>query len=94
MAQLTFNRPILVYRLGEMPIQSCGQSVSAPRGKPGARLNANTELREKCHRSAREAIYRNRPIVDIVLDVRPGPAMRRRASTSASLSAAISGASR
>jgi len=27
------NRPISVYRLGEMPIQSCGQSVSARRGQ-------------------------------------------------------------
>jgi hypothetical protein len=56
------NRPISVYRLGEMPIQSCGQSVGAPRGKAGARLNAHTELRAKRQRSAREAIYRNRPI--------------------------------
>jgi len=31
------NRPISVYRLGEMPIESCGQSVSAPRVKVGAR---------------------------------------------------------
>jgi hypothetical protein len=46
-----------------MPIQSCGQSVSAPRGKAGARLNANTELRAKRQRSVRETIYRNRPIV-------------------------------
>jgi hypothetical protein len=46
-----------------MPIQSCGQNVSAPRGKAGARLNAHTELRAKRQRSAREAIYRNRPIV-------------------------------
>ena len=44
-----------------MPIQSCGQSVSAPRGKAGDRLNAHTELRAKRQRSAREAIYRNRP---------------------------------
>jgi len=56
-----FNRPISVYRLGEMPIQSCGQSVSARRGKEGARLNAHTKLRAKRQRSAREAIYRNRP---------------------------------
>jgi len=56
------DRPISVYRLGEMPIQSCGQSVSAPRGKAGARLNAHTELRAKRQRSARKAIYRNRPI--------------------------------
>jgi hypothetical protein len=52
----------LVYRPGDMPIQSCGQSVSAPRGKAGAMLNAYTELRAKRQRSAREAIYRNRPI--------------------------------
>ena len=45
-----------------MPIQSCGQSVSAPRGKACARLNAHTELRAKRQRSAREVIYRNRPI--------------------------------
>ena len=38
------NMPILVYRLGETPIQSCEQSVSAPRGKAGARLNAHIEL--------------------------------------------------
>ena len=56
------NRPISVYRLGQMPIQTCGQSVSSPRGQAGARLNANTELRAKRQRSAREAIYRNRPI--------------------------------
>jgi len=31
------NRPISVYRLGEMPIQSGGQSVSAPRREAGAR---------------------------------------------------------
>ena len=55
-------RLISVHRLGEMPIQSCGQSVSAPRGKAGARLNAHTELRAKRQRSAREAINRNRPI--------------------------------
>jgi hypothetical protein len=52
--------PISVYRLGEMPIQSCGQSVSAPRRKAGVRFNAHTELRAKRQRSAREAIYRNR----------------------------------
>ena len=51
------------YRLGEMPIQSCGQSVSAPRVKAGAGLNVHTELRAKRQRSAREAIYRIRPIV-------------------------------
>ena len=58
----TANRPISVHRPGVMPIQSCGQSVSAPRGKAGARVNAHTELRAKRRRSAREAIYRNRPI--------------------------------
>jgi len=56
------NRPISVYRLGAMPIQSCGQNVIAPRGKAGARMNAHTELRTKRQRSAPEAIYRNRPI--------------------------------
>ena len=56
------NRPISVFRLDEMPIQSCGQSVSVPRGKAGVRLNAHTELRAKRQHSAREAIYRNRPI--------------------------------
>jgi len=59
------NRPISVYRLGGMPIQSCGQRVSTPHGKAGARLNAHTELRAKRQRSAREAIYRNRSIQDI-----------------------------
>jgi len=59
----TKNRPISVYRLGEMPIQSCGQLVSAPREKARVRLNALGELREMRQRSAREAIYRNRPIV-------------------------------
>jgi hypothetical protein len=57
-----YNRPISVYRLGEMPIQSCGQRVSAPRGKAGARLNAHRQLRAKRQRLAREAIYRKRPI--------------------------------
>jgi len=56
------HTPISVYRLGEMPIQSCEQSVSAPRGKAGARLSAHTELRAKRQRSAREVTYRNRPI--------------------------------
>jgi hypothetical protein len=56
------HRPISVYRLGEMPIQCCVQSVRAPRGKAGARLNAHTELRARRQRSAREMIYRNRPI--------------------------------
>ena len=59
---VSHNRPISVYRLGEMPIQSCGQSVSAPRGKPGVWLNAHAELRAKRQRSAREATYRNRTI--------------------------------
>jgi hypothetical protein len=57
----TRNRPISVYRLGETSIQSCGQSVSAPRGKPGVMLNAHTEMRAKRQRLAREAIYRSRP---------------------------------
>ena len=39
------NRPISEYRLGEMSILSFGQSVSVPRGKAGARLNAHTQLR-------------------------------------------------
>jgi hypothetical protein len=43
--QVLDNRPIPVYRLGEMPIQSGGQGVSSPRGKAGVRLNAHTELR-------------------------------------------------
>jgi hypothetical protein len=47
------NRPISVYHLGEMPIQSCGQSVSAPRGKANATLNAHTELQAKRQRSAK-----------------------------------------
>ena len=45
-----------------MPTQSGGQSVSAPRGKGGASLNAHTELRAKRQRAAREAMYRNRRI--------------------------------
>jgi len=57
-------RPISVYRLDQMPIQSCGQSVKAPRGKAGARLNALTELRAKHHRSAWEVAYRNRLIAN------------------------------
>jgi hypothetical protein len=56
------NRPISVYRLGEMPTQSCGQSVSAPRGKAGVRLNAHTELRAERQRLAREVMYRSWPI--------------------------------
>ena len=67
------NRPISAYRLGEIPIQSCGQSVSAPRGTAGARLNAHTELRAKCERSAREAIYRNRPISGMPYPMAPPP---------------------
>jgi hypothetical protein len=39
-------------------MQNSRQSVSAPRGKPGARLNAGTKLRATRQRSAREAIYR------------------------------------
>jgi len=35
------------YRPGEMPVQICGQTVSAPRGKAGVRLNAHEELRAK-----------------------------------------------
>ena len=69
-ACVSTNRPMSVYRLGEMHTQSCGQSVSAPRGKAGARLNAHTELRTKRQRSAREAIYRIRPIGEQCL---PGP---------------------
>ena len=56
------NRPISVYRPGELPIQSCGQGVSAPGMKTGARLNAHTKLRAMRQRSAREAIYQNWPI--------------------------------
>jgi hypothetical protein len=55
-------RPISVYRLGEIPTQSCGQSLSAPRGKAGARLNAHTELRAERQRSTREGIYRKQRI--------------------------------
>ena len=56
------NRPVSVYRHDEMPIQTCGQSVSAPRGKAGARLNSHKELRTKRQRSAREVTYR-RPVL-------------------------------
>jgi len=56
------NMPISVYRLCEMPTHSCGQSVSAPRGKACAMLNAHTELQAERQRSAREAIYRKRRI--------------------------------
>ena len=59
---MAFDRPISVYRLSEMPIQSCRQSVSAPRGKASSRLIAHTELRTKRQRLTREAIYRNRPL--------------------------------
>jgi hypothetical protein len=48
--------------LGEVPIHNCRQTVSAPRGKAGARLNAHTELRAKRQRSAPGPKYRNRPI--------------------------------
>jgi hypothetical protein len=60
-------RPVSVHRLGKMPIQSCGPSVSAPRGKAGARLTVHTELRTMRQCSAREAIYRNRPIARHVI---------------------------
>ena len=49
------HRPISVYRLAETPIQSCGQSVSAPRGKAGASWNAHTALRAKRLRGKRYA---------------------------------------
>jgi hypothetical protein len=48
----------------KISMQSCGPSISAQRGKE-ARFNishAHTELRTKRQRSAREAIYRKRPI--------------------------------
>ena len=83
------NTPISVYR--EMPIQSCGQSVSAPRGKAGARLNAHTELRAKRQRSAREVIYPNRPVVTPWLEVgerEPGSAEPGSSSAAGSASAA------
>ena len=59
---MAINRPNSVYHLGEMHIQSCGQSVSALHGKVGVRLNAHTDLRAKRQRTAREAIFRNWPI--------------------------------
>ena len=59
---LVLKRPISVYRLGEMPIQSCGQSINAPCGKASGRWNAHTELRAKRLRSAWEAIHGKRPI--------------------------------
>ena len=62
------NSPISVYRRGEIPIQSRGQSVSAPRGTAGARLKAHTELRTMRQRSAREAMYRNRSIQLTVME--------------------------
>jgi hypothetical protein len=67
------NRPISVYHLGEMPIQSCGQRVSAPRVKAGARLTAHTELRAEGQRSAREAIYRHPPIAQPYHECDEGP---------------------
>jgi hypothetical protein len=67
---MSSNRLISVYRLGEMPIQSCGQSVIAPRGKAGARLNAHTELRSKRQRLAWGAIYPNRPIPETRVHMR------------------------
>jgi len=33
---LVYNRPISVYRLGEMPVWSCRQSLNAQRGRVGA----------------------------------------------------------
>jgi len=65
-----------VYRLSRMPIQSFGQSVSAPRRKAGARLNAHTELLAKRQRSAREVIYRDRPIDPIKHTLNPPAAER------------------
>jgi hypothetical protein len=38
------DRPISVYRLGEMPIQSCEQSVSTPHGEGRAIGNALERL--------------------------------------------------
>jgi hypothetical protein len=55
--------PISVHRMSQMPIQGCGQNVSALRGKADARLSVNNELRAKRQPSARESIYRSRPIV-------------------------------
>jgi len=62
-APTIINRLISVCRLCEMPIQSCGHSVSAPPGKAGVRLNAHTALQAKRQRSAWAAMYRNRPII-------------------------------
>ena len=72
-SQVEYNRPISVYRLGQMPTQSCGQSVSAPRKQAGPRSNAHTELRAKRQRSARVAIYRNRPICVLERECRVRP---------------------
>ena len=76
------NGPISVYRLGEMPIQSCGQSVSSLRGKAGAWLNAHTELRAKRQRLARKAIIgllnTCSEILNLSTSARPPPATRRR----------------
>ena len=68
--------PISVYPLSEILIQSCGQSVNAPRGKAGVSLNAHTELGAKRQRSAREAKYRNRPIEARLGDARDAPHAR------------------
>jgi hypothetical protein len=59
--------PISVYHPCEMPIHSCGQGVSAPREKAGAGLTVHIEVRTERQRSAREAIYRNRPITKWVM---------------------------
>ena len=61
------NRLTSVCRLGEMPVQSWGQSDSASRGKAGARLNAHTVLRMTRQRTSQEAIYRNQPLVNGIL---------------------------
>jgi hypothetical protein len=63
------NGSVSVYRLGEMPIQSYGQSGSAPRGKASAMLNAHTELRAERQRSTRGAIYRNRPFPRVCMSI-------------------------
>jgi hypothetical protein len=79
------NGPISVVCLAEMPIPSCEQSVSAPRGKAGARLNAHTELRAKRQRSAREAISRTQPLAR-VRAAYPNPAPRTLLASAAPLS--------
>jgi len=66
-------------------MQSCGQSVSAPRGKAGVRLNAHTELRAKRQRSAREAMYRNRSI-ECLFSIIPLPVVAANFSCTAKLS--------